>query len=288
MYEIKKDYRDNEKLRASFDELAQRTFGLSFEDWYRHGYWGDNYNPHSIVEDKRVVANVSVNRTDVLWNGQRKHLIQLGTVMTEESYRGQGLCRRIMEAVLEEWEGRADGLYLWANGSAAGLYPRFGFEEAREYRYEKTVSIGKENTMERVFLKTDRDFSRMEQAIKESAPQGRLSLVGNEGLFLFYVTKFMQDNIYYEKSLNAYAIAECEENTLTLYQVFCPDKLHTEDVVEAFGKEISRVVLGYAPEWDAGCRAVKLQEDDSCFFVKGKVFERFEEEKLRFEELARA
>ena len=38
--------RDNEQIRRSFNELAQKTFGLSFEQWYQNGYWGDSYIPH--------------------------------------------------------------------------------------------------------------------------------------------------------------------------------------------------------------------------------------------------
>lgn len=45
MLEIVKNYRDNAVLRQSFDGLAGRTFGLTFEDWYRNGYWSDKYIP---------------------------------------------------------------------------------------------------------------------------------------------------------------------------------------------------------------------------------------------------
>ena len=63
--EIIKDYRDHMGLRHSFNELAGRTFGLDFENWYQNGFWGDAYNPYSVVENGRVVANVSVNRTAI-------------------------------------------------------------------------------------------------------------------------------------------------------------------------------------------------------------------------------
>ncbi len=33
MYKIVKNYRDNDALRHSFNELAEKTFGLNFEDW---------------------------------------------------------------------------------------------------------------------------------------------------------------------------------------------------------------------------------------------------------------
>ena len=61
---IVKGYRDNHSLRASFNELAKATFDLSFENWYRNGYWSDTYIPYSVAVDNKIVANVSVNRMD--------------------------------------------------------------------------------------------------------------------------------------------------------------------------------------------------------------------------------
>ena len=91
MNELIKNYRKNDELRHSFNELAKATFGLDFEDWYQNGYWGENYIPYSIVKDGNVIANVSVNITDMNWKGSKKHFIQLGTVMTAESYRNQAI-----------------------------------------------------------------------------------------------------------------------------------------------------------------------------------------------------
>ena len=95
--EIIKDYRDNAVLRRSFNELAGKTFGLDFEDWYQNGFWEDAYNPYSVVENGRVIANVSVNITDMLFDGSVRHFLQLGTVMTEETRRHQGCIRAIID-----------------------------------------------------------------------------------------------------------------------------------------------------------------------------------------------
>ena len=37
MYQVIKNYKDNAKLRASFNHLAEKTFGLNFENWYQNG-----------------------------------------------------------------------------------------------------------------------------------------------------------------------------------------------------------------------------------------------------------
>ena len=45
-----KDYKKDDGLRQSFDALAKKTFGISFEDWYQNGCWDDNY-----IDRKSVV-----------------------------------------------------------------------------------------------------------------------------------------------------------------------------------------------------------------------------------------
>lgn len=72
MIDIIKNYRDNAKLRRSFNALAGKTFGLNFEDWYQNGFWGDDYNPYSVVLNVEVVANVSVNRTNLQYGNSLK------------------------------------------------------------------------------------------------------------------------------------------------------------------------------------------------------------------------
>ena len=130
MERIVKGYCADDALRRSFDALAQRTFGLTFEDWYQNGFWGDDYVPYSVVVDGAVAANVSVNRTDFVLDGEKKRFIQLGTVMTDERYRGRGMIRRLMAEVERDCAGKADGVYLFANDTVLDFYPKFGFRRA--------------------------------------------------------------------------------------------------------------------------------------------------------------
>lgn len=105
-YSYEFGYRDNDILRKSFNSLAAKTFDIDFEEWYKDGYWGNGYIPHSLVLDNVIVANVSVSIMYFKIFGEKKKYIQLGTVMTECDYRGAGLSRFLMEEVLKEWEDK--------------------------------------------------------------------------------------------------------------------------------------------------------------------------------------
>ena len=104
-YIFSKTVRDNDAQRAAFNALTRQTFGFDFQDWYNAGHWGDFYIPHTLFDGERAVANVSVNLMRFDMGGVKKNYIQLGTVMTDENYRGQGLSRWIMERILEEYAG---------------------------------------------------------------------------------------------------------------------------------------------------------------------------------------
>lgn len=127
--------REDDRQRAAFNALTRQTFGFDFEDWYQAGHWGDFYIPHALFDGEKAVSNVSVNLMQFDICGEKKNYVQLGTVMTDEAYRGQGLNRQIMERVLEEYAGKADGIYLFGNDSVLDYYPKFGFRPAKEWEY---------------------------------------------------------------------------------------------------------------------------------------------------------
>lgn len=132
-YEYITGFRDDEKLRASFNDLTEKTFGFNFVDYYKNGFWGENYIPCSIMDNGRIVSNVSVNLMDFYADGIRKRYIQLGTVMTDKEYRGQGLSRYLMERVVSEYKHKCEDMYLFANANATEFYPKFGFIRSPEH-----------------------------------------------------------------------------------------------------------------------------------------------------------
>lgn len=286
---IIKNYRDQNDLRHSFNALAEKTFGgLSFEEWYQNGYWGDRYNPCSIVIDGKVTANVSINLIDFMWNGQRKHFIQLGTVMTEEHFRNRGLIRQIMEEVDKEYGRTIDGMYLFANDSVLDFYPRFGFRKVMEYRCTKPFSTAQECCAVPVPMQSRNDWHKLEDIMRQSVPYSRFNMVDNDNLIMFYLTSFMQDNVYYDRKHDAYVIAEIEEDTLTVHNIFSREKHPVDDILMAFGRNIRQIVLGFTPMDAEGYTVSAFREDDCTLFVKGSGFDAFEDDKVIFPTLSHA
>lgn len=288
MYKIVKNYRDNEALRQSFNELAGKTFGLNFEDWYQNGFWTDNYNPYSVVIDGRVVANVSVNRTDMLIDGEVKHFLQLGTVMTEEAYRNQGLSRKIMEQIEADYKGKVDGYYLFGNDSVLEFYPRFGFRKAKEYQYSKKVLNTGTAQVKKAIMDNPESWKQLESVMNRNVFRGRFDMVNNNELIMFYVTQFMQENVYYHEVTDTYVIAEAEEGSLFIHNVFSAALKSLDEVIALFGEDIKEVTLGFVPMETEGYTVAEYHEEDCTFFVKGEALNVVEMEMLRIPTLSHA
>lgn len=284
--QIVKDYRDNKVLRNSFNKLVKKVFDLDFEGWYRNGFWNENYIPYSVVIDGKVVANVSVNRCDMNYNGSVLKLIQLGTVMTDPDYRGKGYARILMEKIMKEYEDRTDGMFLYANDSVLAFYPKFGFYEKVEYQYSKPVQNTTENVSKKVPMDTPDDWAKMVKVMKSKAQCGNMTMCQNEDLFMFYLSQFMRECVYYIESLDTYVIAEIEGDTLMIHAIF--GEASVDEVIASFGSAIRRAALFFTPTDRTGYEETVVDEEDTTFFVKGKAFETIGDDKFMFQAIAHA
>jgi len=283
---IEFNYRENEDLRRSFNELAEKVFGLNFENWYQNGFWKDNYIPYSVIEDGKVVSNVSVNACTMNYDGRVVKLIQLGTIMTDPDYRGKGYSRILMERVISDYKDKADGIYLFANDSVLDFYPRFGFKTGKEYRYSKDVdNTGEDRTV--LVPMADKDaWDKMVRLIAEKEQNSRFYMVENTGLYMFYLSQFMQENTFYIESCDSYAVAEVEDDTLILHTIF--RKGDVDQVISAFGNKIKKVILNFTPNDTGNFKKSELHEEDTTLFVRGNFFEETKDDEYMFQAITHA
>lgn len=287
-YEYITGFKDNDKLRASFNDLTEKTYGFNFVDYYENGFWGDKYIPCSIMDSGRIVANVSVNLMDFYVDGVKKRYIQLGTVMTDREYRCQGLSRYIIERVISEYKDKCEAMYLFANDKVTDFYPKFGFERAEEYCCSRNVDFtGKSRTIEKVNMENKEDREKLLDTAEKIFPNDYLTM-DNYGLYGFYLTGVMKDMVYYCTSQEAYAVAEIKDNTLFFHQVIADHKVDMERVIESFGEGIHKVVLGFPPIYDEGYEKKLYIPEDTSLFILGDGLDIIERKKLMFPILSHA
>nr|WP_288826090.1 GNAT family N-acetyltransferase [uncultured Clostridium sp.] len=285
-YVIRKGYQDDERARKSFNRLAGQVFGLDFEKWYQNGFWKSNYIPYSILEGDEVLANVSVSPMLFLENGEPKHYIQLGTVMTCKSCRKQGLIRQLIQEIQKDYDGKTDGWFLFANESVLDFYPKFGFRRSDEFEYGKDVIIDADATAVKVQIEEKDNLLRLQQSMRESCPQSSLWLENHEELTMFYALDYMRKKIYFLPEYDEYVFAGFEKGQLYLHQIFAPEQVDVNRIAAAFGREVKTLVLGFTPIDKQGFTCRKTGGNDTVLYIKGSALNRIERDCLRIPELA--
>ncbi len=275
-YELVSDYRHNEKLKASFNDLAIQTFGLDFRDWYNKGYWNNQYIPYSFVQDEKVIANASINTMSVRINGERLNGIQIGTVMTAEQYRHQGLAKQLMQHILKEYESACDFIYLFANDTVLDFYPKFGFTRVHESEF--SLDLTKNPIQPKKVPKVRQLTIEQDLALLENYAKNRhinssiLAVEHNESLLMFYFTLVFQHTIYYLEDVAAIVLMEEEEGVLHIFDIISLQAINIEAVLTSIIKDTTKkVVFYFTPDFTIeGMTATITPNDDDALFILTK------------------
>ena len=111
-------------------------------------------------------------------------------------------------------------------------------------------------------------------------------MVDNVGLYMFYLSQFMQENTFYVESCDSYAVAEIEDDTLILHTIF--GKGDVDQVISAFGNRIKKAVLQFTPKNTKGFEKNELHEEDTTLFVMGQFFEGAKDDEYMFQAITHA
>ena len=304
--------KDDDRLRESFNELTRKTFGFDFVNWYEAGHWGGLYIPHAMLDGEKVISNVSVNFMQFDMGGEKKSYIQLGTVMTDEEYRGQGLNKSIMEWIFSLYGKEIDGIYLFAGDDVLNYYPKYGFKPIKEYEYYLSVGAnakklhGKEDMQTQIeeaatytFQKIDmqdaaqaedlyRFLEEYEISASEKNQNDGMYMNQNVNLYQFWFGAGYSDKVYYIKEADAYVVMELEADKLMVYQVFGKQEVDMQILAQSLKAQIKEVVLGFTPAQKEKYLVREHKEEDCTLFIWGKDLEQIEKKQMMFPLLSHA
>lgn len=264
-YRLAKQIRNDKVLRESFLKLAINTFELSFENWYQQGHWTDKYIPYCLVEDETVVACAAVNQMEIVFEGTTKNYIQIGTVMTEESHRNQGLSRRLIDEIIHDFSTKVEGIYLFANETVLDFYPKFGFIEKDEYQISVSIEpvVGD-------FVKLDMGQASNKELLKnlyqQNNPFSKLRSINNYDLLMFYCDNFMRDCVYYSAKRRLAVVAIQNKTHLECFDIFGETELTLKQVLNEVASSTTETVnLGFSTPKTLDMVSNKIYSDEQLF-----------------------
>ena len=289
--ELISDYMRDEASRHMLNALTQKTFGFDFEGWVTNGYFEWDYIPYSLVENGVMLSNVSANKMRFMQNGVIKNYIQLGTAMTDERYRKQGLAAKLMQHVIKEYEDKCDGIYLFGNLSATGFYKKMGFDIVNQYRYFVKEEFCNREKAGEPFMPVSEMGEDIKQKYKElvrlSYPHSAFEQMNKFGLQMFYTSGM--ESVYYSFDLDCYIVKEQNGDTV-LSSVLCKKKVSLVEVLKRIDVE-NRLRLGFGPSGEDNdlCECSLYDgADDYRLFYRGAELEAIERDKLYFPDLSYA
>ena len=269
-YLFVKQYQDNVKYRSGLNQLTRQTFGFDFEGWYHQGFWTDRYRPYSLVHNNRIVANVSINPIDFVVEGKLYHTLQIGTVMTDPGYRKKGLSRVLFDIIMEEYDGKVDLIYLYANASVRQFYPKFGFIQAQEYIYSKQYTRSTKYAFRKLDGTNATDRQLLFRLISNTKRYAKYAMVDNPYLPMFYLTAPLAECCYYCEELDLAAVVEYEEDGMLVDDFYCSGEFDMDEVIASLlDLDHRKVLLGFTPQNTTSFHCDLLQEQDTTFFVRG-------------------
>lgn len=284
------NYQNDEVLRKSFNELTNKIWEFDFETWFQTGYWSEKCQLYSLLDGDKMVSHITVSIFDAVIFGEKKTLVQLGTVMTDDAYRGQGLNRYLMEKVLEEWDSKCDFIYLFANESVLDFYPKFGFSAVEEFEAVRTSF--KETTkipFRQLDIEEPVDLSLLDEITKKAHPLADLSIVKNTGLVMFYCLGLglFTENLFYFESLNTIVVAEYDDENLIIYDAFAPNSVDLDIIVDSLKRDnTTAVTLRFTPQNKTNYQLKSFKDEDLVLFVSTRAEGLFENNRLIFPTLS--
>lgn len=286
-----KDYFSDDTLRQELNDLTKKTFYFDFEKWYHADHVG-GYIPYAFEEDGRLLANASANIMQFMQSGQVKNYIQIGTVVTAEECRNRGYARELITKIIEDYQGKVDGFYLFGNLSALGFYDKIGFQRGLEYRCcikEKVERLPSDGLFEKVDSENAEMREYYRSVVREAAVNAELDQINRYGLQMFYTADMEQ--VYYSKELDCFICLESEDEVLHLNSIICKHRVNLKDVLERIPVDYQKLIFGFTPLSGDAELCVREEydgEDDYRLFYIGEAIETIKKDKLIFPEYSHA
>lgn len=274
-YQLVSDYINNKVYRESFFELANSVFGIDFTKWYEKGCWNDNYICYSYVDGDRIIANASISKMMIVLKGKEYKAIQIGTVMTHPDYRNQGLSKKLMNSIIDQYEKEYDFIYLFANDTVLDFYPKFGFQVVKESQYilnipalqRQTIRI---NTLRQLDINNQYDYNLLESFAVERIPVSSiLGVKNNEHLLMFYFILVFSDAIFYMEEEDTIVLCKQEGTHLHVFDVISKKRVNIETLLSGIvSRDTETVHLYFTPEDDTNVQTEFIKDAEDTLFIR--------------------
>ena len=250
-YQYIKNYQDNEKLIKSYFEFTQSVFEFDLAHWRDAGHWGENYILHSLMDENRVIANISASIMKLQINGDEVPAVQFGSVGVLAEYRGHGLARILTEHVLEEYQD-VPLKFLFADEEALGFYSKMGFRPINEII--PILDVSNLSNLHRKYVQPIKINIESEQVKRLLSTKLQRSSIldarDNSAIYWFHLMYGFRENVYYIPEKDVIFLARYKGDMVSLYDILAEKPIRFEEIQEYIVAENTNLIRFYfTPDW---------------------------------------
>lgn len=272
-YTIISDFMDNEKYRLSFNKLSMDTFQIDAETWHKKDLYYNKCDFFSCLHEDEVVAAISVNKMDLIVEGQKKTALQLSGIMTHSDHRNKGLSASLINHIIEKYENDYDIIYLFARDSVLNFYTKFGFKQIIEGAYELDTNqvTRKDSLIKKLKTDDENDCNTILRIIQNRQPVSKKLGVINDlwPLHLFCMYVHNQD-MYYLEDEDTIVIATRENDCVHIYDVLSLTPFDLDNIIEKIvTPEDKKIEFHFIPESNKyNIAKVSKERENDWLFVR--------------------
>lgn len=244
-YEYIKNYQCNDELMESYFQYTKKVFGFDLKKWRSLDHWKNQYIPHSLIENNKVIANVSAAIMKLQIKGKDVDAVQIGSVGVLSEYRAKGLSRVLMKEIIEEYK---DYPLIFLFSSLEQYYEKFGFKRFKEITpYIKILDKSKSVESIKVTLEFEAVKRLLEGNLQNSSI---IDAKGNIDFNWFHLMYIHKNNIYYIKDKDIVFLARYDKGTVDVYDIFSQWKVDFEEIKEYILKpDTTEIRFHFTPDW---------------------------------------
>jgi ribosomal protein S18 acetylase RimI-like enzyme len=236
--------------------------------------WEDCSTPYVHEEKGQIVSHVGLIEMPYVVHGQRHRFGGIHGVCTHASARRRGHFRRLMEALLEDCEGRYETLELSTENPE--YYEPFGFRVVPEHRFVANVAHRSGRTLPLGSVQGFQSFDasqagaveRLDRLLRERTPvSSRVGLVEELDVFKF---SNGSDGLHYSSNLDCFAVYEIAGTRLVLSDLVARELPSLDDLLTEVAGTIESVEFHFSPDrFDVETRSELFRYDRDVFMVRG-------------------
>ncbi len=278
------NYQNDNHLVNQFHLFIEKVFPrISFTEWHQKGFWTKDYIPFSLIDNNRIISNVSAALMNVYIDGSKYKAVQIGAVATLDEYKNKGLARRLMNYVIEKYHDDVDLFFLFANESVLDFYPKFGFNRITEKLFLQESNLPKpKNELRKLDLVNEDDFALVDKMLRIRLPITKI--FGCENYYhitWWHILNTFRNDIYLLEDEKIIFIKKEEENTLQIYDVIYSQPF---DIVEVLPKiiqsgSLKKIIYHFPPD-QIDYSYNKIIDEESYPFILSKI--EFENSSIKF------